>query len=233
MGSSELITDGLLRSGKWFSRLPKDIQAAMLTSGRMRQLVHREVLFEQESEASGLHAVIDGEIRIHRLVRNGSQFMMGIIRPGEWTGFLSCLDGLPHSYAGIGQRATKVFTIPRESVLRIFERDVATFRLLLEPELVISRKLSRHLTDVSTRSLAQRVASRLSELGRWAYSEDEGPITPLKQVSQEELAASVGATRQRVNAILRDFQSREFLKLGYGSIVILNAEALESFASAD
>lgn len=232
MDDKESTTEGILRSGQWFSGLPNGIQAEVLTAGRVRKLVHREVLFEQETAATGLHAVIEGEIRVHGLAPNGNQFMMGIIRPGEWTGFLSCLDGLPHMYSGIGQGATKVLTVPRKAVLGVFGRDVSTYEFLLAPELVISRKLSRHLVEISSRPLAQRVASRLAELGRWAYAGNEGTINPLKQVSQEELATSVGAKRQSINTILREFQAKDLIQLGYGSIVILNADALEAFASS-
>src|SRR3546814_18677012 len=75
--------------------------------------------------------------------------------------------------------------------------------------------------------------SRLCDLGRWPYGEDAGPVSPLDHISQEELAMSVGATRPRINEILRDLASRGMVELGYGRIVVRDVAALEQFARGE
>src|SRR3546814_12311745 len=65
---------------------------------------------------------------------------MGVIHPGEWVGYLSCLDGLPHAYSGIARYGARTLSLAPADVARIFERDVATYRLLLAPALAAERK---------------------------------------------------------------------------------------------
>ncbi|WP_293868431.1 helix-turn-helix domain-containing protein [Sphingomonas sp. 67-36] len=101
------------------------------------------------------------------------------------------------------------------------------------PELTVSRKLRRFLLDDFGRPLAQRVAARLSDLGRSPYQFPVGPVVPLRNFSQEELAMSVVATRPRINKILRDFAAKGMIELGYGQITVIDLPALERFARDD
>jgi len=225
--------DATLGAGGWFASLPAEIRAEVLSAGTVRNLTAGKCLFDEDGAPTGLHAVLSGELHIIGLSADGNAITMGIIRPGDWTGFLTCLDNLPHFYSGIARADTRTFSLRQADVTRIFERDVATFRLLLMPELTVSRKLRRFLLDDFGRPLAQRVAARLSDLGRSPYQFPVGPVVPLRNFSQEELAMSVVATRPRINKILRDFAAKGMIELGYGQITVIDLPALERFARDD
>jgi CRP/FNR family transcriptional regulator len=219
-----------LRAGGWFSTLPPEIRSEMLNVGVVRSIASGSHLFEEDGEPTGLHGVLSGSIHIVGLSPDGNAVTMGIIRPGDWSGFLSCIDGLPHAYAGIAREGARTFSLRPADVARIFERDVPTFKLLLAPDLAIRRKLGRYVVDDLGMSLARRVAARLCDLGRSPYQFQIGPVASLRNISQEELAMSVAATRPRINEILHDFVARGLIELGYGRITIINAPALEYFA---
>ena len=60
-----------------------------------------------------------------------------------------------------------------------------------------------------------------------------GSVAAIENVSQEQLAMSVHASRQKVNAILRLFASRGWIELGYSRIRVLDVDAVERFARPD
>ena len=222
--------EAALGAGPWFRALPSDIRAEMLETGALRTIESGKYLYEEEEEPSGLHGLVSGILHVIGLSADGNAVTLGITRPGDWTGFLSCIDGLPHAYSAIAREKTQVFSLRPADVTRIFERDVASFRLLLAPELVIRRKLGRYIVDDVGRPLAQRVAARLGDLVRSPFEYPVGPIAPLRNISQEELAMSVVATRPRINEILRDFAARGLIELGYGRITVIDPDALDLFA---
>lgn len=220
----------VLDSGPWFRALPSDVRAEVLAVGTIRTVEIGKYLYEEEDEPSGLHAVITGILHVIGLSPDGNAVTLGIIRPGDWTGFLSCIDGLPHAYSGIARERTEVLSLRPADVTRIFERDVPTFRLLIAPDLAIRRKLGRYIVDDVGLPLAQRVAARLCDLGRSPYEYPVGPVAPLRNISQEELAMSVVATRPRINEILRDFAAKGLIEIGYGWIAVIDPIELDRFA---
>ena len=220
----------VLRSGPWFQTLPADVQRRMMEEGTPRTLDPSQMLFAQGDEPSGLHVVVTGELHVAGTSENGNDVIMAIIRPGEWTGFLACLDRGPHAYSAVAVVETTVFSLRPTAVAAIFEANVATYRLLQAPELSAARKLSHFVIEEMGLPLAQRVAARLADLGRWAYGPPSGSVALLDNVSQEELAMSVHASRQKVNMILRDLSAQELIEIGYGRIRVLDSAALECFA---
>lgn len=217
-------------AGGWFATLPAEVRADILAAGSIRTVAPGKYLYEEGDDPTGLHGVLTGSVHVIGLSADGNAVTLGIIRPGDWTGFLSCIDGLPHAYSGIAREGARLFSLRPAEVTRIFERDVATFRLLLAPDLAIRRKLGRYIVDDVGLPLAQRVAARLADLGRSPYDYPVGPMASLRNISQEELAMSVAATRPRINEILRDFVAKGLIELGYGRITVIDPNELDRFA---
>lgn len=220
----------VLRSGCWFAALPVAIQKAMTEAGTLRTLKSGQTLFAQGSDPSGLHAVIIGELHVTGTSVSGNDVIMAIIRPSDWTGFLACLDHGPHAYSATAVTEAVVFSLRPSVVSAIFETDVTTYRMLMASELMAARKLGNFVIEDMGLPLAQRVAARLADLGRWAYGPASGPVAELDHVSQEELAMSVHASRQKVNMILRDLADRRIIEIGYGRIRVIDPVALDHFA---
>jgi CRP-like cAMP-binding protein len=219
-----------LAAGAWFAGLPVAIQTALLDAGKVRQVPTGKTLFEQDGAPSGLHAVLEGEIHVIGLSTSGNEVIIAISRPADWLGFLTCLDGQPHAYTGVATQKSRIFSLPASAVAAIFEQDVATYKLLQMPELRAARKMSRFVVEDMGFPLIQRVAGRLVDLGRWGYGPAAGPVASLNHVSQEVLAMSVHASRQKINVILRDFESRGWIEQGYGRLHAINVPALEIFS---
>lgn len=226
VGAKSLDIDKVLRAAAWFAGLPSDIAAEVRRVGRLAAVSAGTPLFEQDGAPTGLHAVISGELRIVALTTEGNLNIAGIARPGDWVGFLSCLDKRPHVYSGVAQKDMHVFSLTPTAVSSIFERDVATFRHLLAPELTVARQFYGFVIE-DVGEPHRRIAARIAGLGRWPYAQSGPPLAPLEGLRQDELAMSVKLSRQTVNATLRDFEAKGLIELGYGRIKVLDPQALE------
>ena len=224
---------GLFSTGSWFARLPGDIQDELMLAGRQRHLAAGAMLFRAGDAPTGLHGLLGGELHIIGSASNGDDKLMAIHRAGDWTGFLTCVDSQPHPLSAKAAVDCTVFSAPPAAISRIFERDVATFRLLLDPELRVGRRNYRWLIEMTTRPTLQRIAERLVDLGRWTHGERAGPVSPIEHVSQEELAAATNVSRQTMNSALNELEARGFVKIGYGRIDILDSVGLDALAVSD
>ena len=80
------------------------------------------------------------------------------------------------------------------------------------------------------RALAQRLVNRLpGRADRFGRQEADG-LHVHHDLTQEELAQLVGASRETVNKALADFAARGWLQISARSVLILDAERLRKRA---
>ena len=224
---------GLFATGSWFARLPELVQDELMLAGRQRHLVAGSVLFRAGDDPTGLHGLLGGELHVIGSASNGHDMLMAIHRSGDWTGFLTCIDRNAHPFSAVAVVDCTIFSVSPAEVTRIFERDVATFRLLLTPELRVARRNYRWLVEIAMRPTLQRIAERLVDLGRWTYGERTGPVSPIEHVSQEALAAATNVSRQTMNSALHELEALGLIKTGYGRIEIIDSRGLDALANSE
>lgn len=221
----------VLASGTWFAGLPLVTSAAIGDALTRKPLCSGDALFRQGDPVSGLHVLLSGEGRITGSSADGIPTLMGILRPGDWTGFLAVLDGGPYAFSGEMITAGVAAYLPIPAVDRIFRSDVAAFRMLISPELTIARRNYHFFLETYGRPPLRRVAERLMALGRWPYAKSSGPLAPLDHVSQDDLAAATRLSRQRINLALRELQHRRFIDTGYGRVSVIDPIRLGHLAN--
>ncbi len=222
----------LFKSGSWFAQLPDDVQNALMTAGLCRNVRAGEKLYRQGDAATGLHGLISGELHITGSGSSGANLLMAIHRAGDWNGFLACIDKQPHAFSALAAVDCTTWSIPLDAITNIFEKDAATFRMLVVPEIRVARRAYHWLVEMTRRPPSQRIAERLIDLGRWTHSERSGPISPIENVNQDALAAATNVSRQTMNSALKALEALGLIKVGYGKIEILDIVALQEYATS-
>jgi CRP-like cAMP-binding protein len=88
------------------------------------------------------------------------------------------------------------------------------------------RRSNDTLADLVFSDVPGRVAKQLLDLStRFGVVSDEG-VRVVHDLTQEELAQLVGASRETVNKALADFAGRGWLRLEQRSVVLLDIERL-------
>ena len=220
-------------SGPWFESLPAVIQKEVTERIHVRHRSIGEPLFTQGQEGTGLHCLIEGQIHVTASTVDGGSVLMGILRPGDWVGFLAALDGGAYVFTATCVTKSETATLPCSDVRKIFECSVERYKHLVTPELVISRRNYHFLIERHGSPALQRLAERLLDLGRWPYSPPGGPVSDLEGVSQEQLAEATRVSRQTVNEALRLLEKRGVVAHRRGHIVVLDIPALIAIAAGD
>jgi CRP-like cAMP-binding protein len=143
--------------------------------------------------------VDEGRVKITMTTPDGREVMVGILGPGEVVGELSTLDGEPRSAAAIALVDVQA-TVIRGTAYRawLMERpDVLLDQLVM----VVGRLRDSDAlrVELSSYDVDRRVARRLDELARdHGRPLEDGTIRITVPLSQEELGAWVGASREAV-----------------------------------
>jgi CRP-like cAMP-binding protein len=94
---------------------------------------------------------------------------------------------------------------------------------------VLARRLRRtndSVADLIFTDVPGRVAKSLLQLARQFGSQESGLLRVTHDLTQEEIAQLVGASRETVNKALADFAHRGWLRLEGKSVLILEPERL-------
>src|SRR3546814_13047763 len=129
MVNKAAVFEAMLRSGGWLATLPEAVRQAVFKASSVRTIAPGAALFEQDGPPTGLHGVFSGDIRVVGHSRDGRAVIMGVIHPGEWVGYLSCLAGLPHAYSGIASYGARPLSLAHREVATIFARGLAQSHL--------------------------------------------------------------------------------------------------------
>jgi CRP/FNR family transcriptional regulator, cyclic AMP receptor protein len=215
----------LLRTGIWFSGLPEPLADALLAAGILRDLASGERLFSRGDAPDGLYAIVDGAIRVSGVSESGKEAVLTLLEAPQWFGEVSVFDGQPRTHDAIAEGATRVINVPQPALDGLFAREPRWWRDL---GVLVTHKLRLAfitLEDVALLPVSVRLARRLALMAE-GYGERRGVVRRTVELSQDQLAHMLAVSRQTVNHLLKDLETRGLIRISYASIEIVDLDAL-------
>ncbi|MFD4644488.1 Crp/Fnr family transcriptional regulator [Lentzea sp. NPDC058436] len=184
------------------------------------------VIFAEGEPGDRLYIIQSGKVKIGRKSPDGRENLLGIFGPSDMFGELSIFDPGPRT-----STATTVTEVRAVSMDRSALRQWITNRPEIAEQLLraVARRLRRTnnmLADLIFTDVPGRVAKALLQLAQRFGSQEAGLLRVTHDLTQEEIAQFVGASRETVNKALADFAHRGWLRLEGKSVLILDPERL-------
>jgi CRP-like cAMP-binding protein len=200
---------------------------ASLNSDDRLQLVDRciqrkyekgQIVYCQGEPAESMLVLETGCLKISTFSSEGDELVVSKVLPGEIIGELGILSNVPRSATVTALQRSSALTLTRSVVMELIEKRPAVAVAMLQQMADMVRRTTGVAADMVFLGLAQRVAKFLLE-------EAAQPSNEIR-TTQAELASAIGASRQRVNACLKEFQRDEWISLAPKSIRLRNPDAL-------
>ncbi|MEP6525777.1 MAG: Crp/Fnr family transcriptional regulator [Nocardioidaceae bacterium] len=216
----------VLREAPLFRELDDEAAAALRGSLTETRLRRGEVLFREGDSGDKLFIVTEGKVKLGRSSSDGRENLLAILGPGQMFGELSLFDPGPRSATVTAVTDCVMQSLSHDELLEWLTGRPAVARGLLAQLGSRLRKANDVVADLVFSDVPGRVAKALLDLAsRFGRTADDG-VHVHHDLTQEELAQLVGASRETVNKALADFASRGWLRLEPRSVVILDAERL-------
>jgi CRP/FNR family cyclic AMP-dependent transcriptional regulator len=159
---------------------------------------------------------LSGRVKVYLSDEDGKEVIINTQGPGEYFGELALIDEAP--------RSASVMTIEDSKLSIVSKRDFESC-LARYPEIALRvikglTKRLRHLTE-NVKSLALmdvygRVARTLLSLAE----EQDGKLVVHQRLTQRDIAAMIGASREMVSRILKDLTIGGYITVDKKSITI-------------
>lgn len=192
---------------------------------RRRRFRKNEVIFHQGDPGDSLHIVTSGAVKVVLPSAEGEEAIIATLRPGDFFGELSLLDGAPRSATVVALDSAETMALPRTAFLELLDGDRGLRDALLAGLAHELRRLTSQVEELHFLDLAGRLAMRLSRLARDsdAVSKEVRLDWPY---TQSDLAAMIGGTRQSVNKLLSGLVDDGLVAIERDTLIILDVDAL-------
>ena len=221
------MTDDVLRQSPLFSGVDDDSAAVLEDSMAASSLARGDVLFNEGDSGSQLYVVIEGKIKLGRTSADGRENLLAILGPGQMFGELSFFDPGPRSATATAVTDVELKSLGHDALSPVLATHPDVALALLHQLAGRLRRTNEVVGDLVFSDVPGRVAKALLDLaGRFGRKADDG-VHVNHDLTQEELAQLVGASRETVNKALADFASRGWMRLEPRSVVILDLERLQ------
>ena len=178
-------------------------------AGQMREAAYApgQAIFARGDPGDCIHLVVEGRVRLSVLSDDGRVLSYDHASVGKVTGDIATLDGGARTADATALTHTRTATLSRARLLRLIETKpsvaLATISLLCGR----LRTTSEQLEAIALHSIEGRLARYLLSAAKRANNKaDAGRVRINLGMSQGELAQLLGASRQRVNAALKELQ---------------------------
>ena len=218
--------DGVLAQVPLFAALEDDAAASLSALLSTRSVPRGHVVFREGDTGDRLFVVIDGKVKISRTSNDGRENLLAVLGSAEMFGELSLFDPGPR---------TATVSAVTDAVLASLDHDDLRPLLLERPAVAVQllqalaqrlRRTNEAMADLVFTDVPGRVAKALLDLAeKFGVSEPDGTRVR-HDLTQEELAQLVGASRETVNKALSEFASRGWLRLEGRTVLLLDSERL-------
>jgi CRP/FNR family cyclic AMP-dependent transcriptional regulator len=170
--------------------------------------------------------VVTGLARMGTVSRGGKAISFSGLTAGAWFGEGTVLKNEARRYDVVALRDTRLAMMDRSTFLWLFENSVGFNRFLVGQ---LNERLGQFIALIeygrtldATARLARCIASLFNPI---LYPD----LTRHLEITQEEIGALSGMSRQNANQCLKKLEQQGLLRLEYGGVTVIDLERLRNY----
>lgn len=217
-------TWALLRTVPYFAELNEAELARVRRSLLERTYKADQIVFLEQGTNAGLHLVVKGLARIHRVSLEGREQVLAVLGPGDSCNEVPVVDGGPNPASCVTLEPTTFWVLQREALDRLRQEIPHLNEAIINSLAARCRQLVQRIHNLSFLSVTARVAQFLVR-----QTEPGHPLSR-RRWTQEEIAAEVGTVREMVGRALRALSDEGLIRLDRHRIHIVDRDGLARFS---
>jgi CRP/FNR family cyclic AMP-dependent transcriptional regulator len=219
------VTEVLARSGI-FQGAPPSAVSALAEQLHSIDFPRGHTVFTEGEPGERLYIVISGKVKIGRRSPDGHENLLTILGPSDMFGELTIFDPGPRTSSATTITRVRAVSMDRATLRAWISDRPETAEQLLRVIARQHRRATNNLADLIFTDVPGRVARQLLQLARRFGTHEDGALRVKHDLTQEEIAQLVGASRETVNKTLSDFVRRGWIRLDGKSVLISDTERL-------
>ena len=209
-----------------FAGLDEQAAAALMSRTERVELKRGEEIFAEGDQGDKLYVIASGKIKLSRTSHDGRENLLAVLGPGEIIGEISFFDPGPRTASAITVSDSELMSLGHEHLKGFLEANPTASVALLGALAHRLRRTNDNVADLVFTDVPGRVAKALLDLAERFGTDDGTGLLVRHELTQEELAQLVGASRETVNKALADFVARGWIRLEARAVRLLEVDRL-------
>ena len=216
----------VIRRAPLFTALDDAAASTLRESMTQVKVSKGHTLFKEGDAGDRLFVVVEGKLKLGTSSGDGRENLLSILGPGDMFGELSLFDPGPRTATATAVTDSIVLALANDQVIGWVTANPQVSLQLLKRLARRLRRTNEVLADLVFADVPGRVAKAIMDLGERFGTKKEDGLHVNHELTQEELAQLVGASRETVNKALADFAGRGWVRLEPRAVVVLDYERL-------
>lgn len=198
-----------------FAGLDESALQKLAPGGAVRSYARNVVVVSEGDATDSLYVILAGRVKAFVSDPGGKEVIVNTIGAGDFFGEL-VLDGGARSASIMTLEPSRFFIIPQRDVEALLESNPAFARNLMSKLIGKVRSLTARVLDLSLKDVYGRLAKFLEE----SAVEKDGRRVVAERLTQSDIAARIGGSREMVSRILRDLSAGGYVTVETRQIVL-------------
>jgi CRP/FNR family cyclic AMP-dependent transcriptional regulator len=199
-----------------FAQLDDKALLALAPHGLARTFRKNAVVVNEGDQTDSLYVVLTGRVKVFVTGDDGREVVVSTIEPGDYFGEV-VLDGGPRSASVMTLEPSRLFVIPHGDVEGLLTASPAFARSLIGKLTGKIRGLTGKVRDLALKDVYGRFVRFVEENA----VERDGERRIAERLTQGDIAARIGGSREMVSRIVRDLSAGGYIAVDAKHIRIL------------
>ncbi|MDP4690689.1 MAG: Crp/Fnr family transcriptional regulator [Candidatus Nanopelagicales bacterium] len=209
-----------------FSALDAEAAVALRASMAEMRVQRGGIIFAEGEAGERMYVVLDGKVKLGHTSPDGRESLLAVLGPGEVFGELSLFDPGPRTATATAVTDTVVVGLGHADLRPWLTGRPEVAESLLQALAQRLRRTNEALADLVFSDVPGRVAKQLLDLADKFGQPGPDGVLVHHDLTQEELAQLVGASRETVNKALADFTQRGWVEVDQRQVLLIDMERL-------
>jgi CRP-like cAMP-binding protein len=223
----------VLAQMRYFADWPAPQLDRLAAASHARRYADGEMVLQAGVTTDHLAAVAQGSLLSQRSLMNGKTVLVGYLLAGQVTGHLAILDGDPPALDAVANGETDIILIPGAVFLEIVSNDPVRLMSIIKSLCRRTRLDYEGIILRAGNSTRCQIAKLITYWARGIPKNDSGIYTLDIGITQDQIAAQLGCTRQTVNRVIAQMVQEGILARPYGQLRIRDVEKLNAIIAAE
>ncbi|NKZ03914.1 Crp/Fnr family transcriptional regulator [Actinomadura latina] len=224
-----------LEPGSFLADLTAAERADLESRGRVRDFARGDTLFTEGEQPGWVAVLLRGRVKAFSYHEQGGEALLAVRGAGAVLGEVAAIDGLPRSASVQALEPVRALAVSAEEFMAFLQSHGRVSIIIMRMLCQRWRDADRKRVEFGMFDATGRVAQRLVELAeRFGVPHPTGTgeesVRITLNLSQEELAGWVGASREAVSKALRTLRRHGWIETGRRRLIVHDLQALRRHA---